>query len=720
MFNTDKPISNSDEDLLNRKGCYSALAQGIISYIEEDVIDSITMGLYGMWGSGKTSILNLTLNEINNYYKDNPNAPIVLRFNPWNYSDQQKIILQFFNELSQILKRKDYGKMANAAGEKIIKYSKFFRPLKLIPGAGEYVNYASDIIEKSGESLKNLGELLQEDLASIKEDLNKDLGELNKKIIVVIDDIDRLTSEEITQVFQLVKQLGDFKNVIYILLFDREVVVKALNDVQKGDGNNYLEKIVQVPFELPPIPDYEIESYLLEKLSSAIKDYPQEKLDSEYWNKVYHNGFKKLFKSIRDINRFLNTFKFNYLFVKDLTNIIDLIFISAVKVFIPELYYDIMNNKKLFTEVSTSSRYAAKTGWGDENSEKRFEDYQKLLQKLPEVHKDYIDELLVTVFPTLKSSYDPEWLSIWRRENRLCSPDVFDNYFHLLLPKEEIPNKEIEEIINEANDIKIFQERLKILIENGSILRFLDRFQDYTNIIPEKHINNIVKTLMNVGDTFPNKESGFLGIDTPMRLLQIFYQLSFRYTTHPERFKLFKDAIQYTNESIYTIVNEVAVQDQQHARYGYAEKTLPLNELTVNSDQLDILEELALKKIRFWAKKGKLKDHANLISILFRWREWSKNNNEVIKYVKSITKNTKQIIHFISKSMWYSTIYSDTVKKVPNISIENLSNFIDIDRTHKSVKKFMTSNKVATLNEEEKTAANLFLSQLNESNEATR
>ena len=62
-----------------------------------------------------------------------------------------------------------------------------------------------------------------------------------------------LIAPEIRQMFQLVKLLGDFPNTIYLLAFDREVVVESLKSVQEGVGEEYLEKIVQIPFELPAI-----------------------------------------------------------------------------------------------------------------------------------------------------------------------------------------------------------------------------------------------------------------------------------------------------------------------------------------------------------------------------------------------------------------------------------------------------------------------------------
>ena len=86
-----------------------------------------------------------------------------------------------------------------------------------------------------------------------KEKLIKELKKKKKKIIVVIDDIDRLSNEQIRMVFQLVNQVAGLPNVLYLLSMDKDVVVRALKNVQDCNGEEYLEKIVQVPFTIPKL-----------------------------------------------------------------------------------------------------------------------------------------------------------------------------------------------------------------------------------------------------------------------------------------------------------------------------------------------------------------------------------------------------------------------------------------------------------------------------------
>jgi len=128
MFKPDQPIESEKDDVLGRASFAQSLAEAILSYGHSD---SIVTALYGTWGSGKSSVVNIVLEHIKSNAANLPaaNKPIVVRFNPWNYSDQNQLVAQFFRELSIILKRRDYGEDARKVGEQLEVYAKFFVPL---------------------------------------------------------------------------------------------------------------------------------------------------------------------------------------------------------------------------------------------------------------------------------------------------------------------------------------------------------------------------------------------------------------------------------------------------------------------------------------------------------------------------------------------------------------------------------------------------------------
>ena len=127
----------------------------------------------------------------------------------------------------------------------------------------------------------------------------------------MIDDIDRLNNSQIRAIFQLVNSLAGFPNMIYLLSFDREIVVRALQEEQKCDGEEYLEKIIQVPFDIPEADKTLVNAVFFERLTNIIFA-EQYNLDHEYWGMVFQTCISPYIVNIRDVNRVLNAFEFKY------------------------------------------------------------------------------------------------------------------------------------------------------------------------------------------------------------------------------------------------------------------------------------------------------------------------------------------------------------------------------------------------------------------------
>ena len=100
MINPDLPIMKSSEDKLNRESFVKSLANVIL---QSAFPTSFTVGLYGAWGSGKTSLLNMVIEQIERSSTD----VVILRFNPWLCSDPKQLITQFFKQLASAIKMKN-------------------------------------------------------------------------------------------------------------------------------------------------------------------------------------------------------------------------------------------------------------------------------------------------------------------------------------------------------------------------------------------------------------------------------------------------------------------------------------------------------------------------------------------------------------------------------------------------------------------------------------
>lgn len=717
MFKPDQPIESARDDLLGRALFAKSLGEAVLSYKHST---SVVTALYGKWGSGKSSVVNMVLEHVKSLAAGLPNSerPIVIRFNPWSYSDQNQLIAQFFRELSVALKRRDYGADAQKVGKQLEVYSEFFKPLALVEPtglAGLFAIGMSKVFKIVGSATRSWGDLKSKDLTEIRAQIDGLLARQQRKILIVIDDIDRLNNLEIRQVFQLVKVLGDFPKTIYLLAFDQGIVINALKSVQEGSGSEYLEKIVQIPFELPSISKQEVEQLLFSQMDEIIKDLPEAKWDQTYWGNVYQSGLKYFFETIRDVTRFINSMRFGFSMVRDDVNPVDFFAITALHVFEPALYVGIRDNKDVFTGVFGSGSRSADPEY--EQAKKRCDEILERASVLP---KNKLNDFLPRLFPKLESiygnmGYGYDFLEQWRRNGRVCSPDNFDIYFRLSVPKGELSPKEIETILKLAVNRDVFADALLKLKEDGRVVRFLERMEDYTReTIPDENIEPIVIVLMDIGDSFPEGRRGMFETDTPMRILRLFYQLSQRFDDQGKRFEIFTKAITEAKQSLYTIVHEVGVQGQQHGKYRANEKQPePEAKRTVNSAQLQQLEQRACEKIQEWADDGRLKDHPKLVSILYSWKRWCPNGaQEVDNFVRELVADDHGLITFISSFLGKSYAHgmSDYVARVElKIHLDSVKEFVPVEDIEPRVREISQRDDFKTLPPEQQTALTTFL-----------
>lgn len=265
MFYSDRPIINSEEDKLNRSSFAKALAK---SFAEFNTTDTFSIGLYGKWGSGKTSLINMLISELETQQMNIPEEKriIIINFEPWNFSNTNQLLTQFFIRLSNELRGKN-DKNLLKIGEAIEKYSEAFELTEPIPVVGKALSiFGKHSFSLLGRKLQK--EAAEKDIQKQKEYVIELLEKQNRKLLIIIDDIDRLNNEQIRQIFQLITSVAKFPNAIYLLAFDKDIVVKALEKVQKGSGEDYLEKIIQIPIKIPDIQSNKLRKVLLEKLNT--------------------------------------------------------------------------------------------------------------------------------------------------------------------------------------------------------------------------------------------------------------------------------------------------------------------------------------------------------------------------------------------------------------------------------------------------------------------
>lgn len=704
MFKPDQPIVRSADDALGRASFAGHLAGALQAYTSQE---TLVLGLAGPWGSGKTSLINMTLEALESAMAAEPESkrPIIVRFNPWNYSDQNQLISQFFAQLSSALGRSDNAQAAKDAGKQLQAYAKFFVPLRLIPGAGEYARLIQELIQGAGDAAVGWGELKEGDLAAIREELDEQLGKLDQKLVVVIDDIDRLPAGEIRQVFQLVKALADFPNTIYLLSFDRRVVLNALDKVQEGDNVVYLEKIVQVVFDLPEADMADIEKLLFDQLDEVLRTTPESDWDQTYWGNVYQGGLRHLFENLRDVTRFLNTYRFVHGVIGRELNPVDLIAITALQVLEPGVHREIAAHRSILTRPSSSVR-----GVAEEEQATLKAACDRIVAAANRLSPDAMKELLQRLFPTAQAAYSNISYSVdhwreWRRDGRIGSPDVVDQFFKLALPSHDVSRVEMERIIGLAHDPETMKREVMELVQQGRGRRFLERLEDYTRTdFPLEHAGSLLGVLFASEGAWSEEKPGFFGLDDHMLVIRSMFRLLERMPSQAERFSTLRSALEAAPGALQIVIRAVVVLGQQHGKFSERQPA-PEKDRLVDSSQLAQLEELTLERIREYAA-GKHVAAERLTPLLYAWRAWA-GEEEVQAFLDAWLEDDVALVDFIAQ--FESSGYTSNLgiiglpDRVPTrhtrINVKGLSAFIDVEDAANRLRSLIESDDVAALDD---------------------
>ena len=700
-LSVDKPISKKEEDFLERKSFSEAVTNAILGY-EDKYNESLTIGLYGKWGSGKTSIINMILEDI-----EKENHVIFFKFEPWLYSDTQQLISQFFKDFSKAVNHKDYGEEAEKIGKELETYATFFDTISLVPEPTTFLmsKVASKMFNSVGKASTKWGKLKSKNLSTTKASIEKHLKNFDKKILIVIDDIDRLNNTEIRQIFQMIKVLGNFPNTVYLTSMDKEVVTEALSEVQKGDGSEYLEKIIHVPLNVPSMSKSDVDKFLFSKLNEIISNVKDEDFDQRYWSNIYHSGFKYFFNNIRDVIRYINILRFNYSALENQVNIIDLIAITGFQVFEPKVYELMKNNPDMFTGQLIRDR----SNKDEQDKIKEFfENSYNVLEKLSkDNYLNLMQELFVKISQIHNYTTYTGALGRSRKEGKICSPEFFDSYFKMTLSDNVISNYDMKRYIVSASCESSFEKTIIDLIDRNLILKFLDRIRDYIDDIEKEKYQIIVSVLMDLGDLFPEEKNMFI-FGTKLNISGVFHQLLLKLETDEQRFDILKEAIENSENSINIVEYEVSLLMQIHGEYDKEEKSD--SEQIVTSEHLQILKKILKDKIEIWIGKYIFTDLKDPLGLLYMWKRL--DEKKTMEYIQSAISTDNGLIKYLEmfNSISYRHSGNDyTARENKKFDYKNLKDFIDPEIIVQRVRKIQKHIVNHNVTEESKISIKMFL-----------
>ena len=617
MFSSDKPISSVAEDKLKRSGFSKLLSQTIQNL---DRNETFTIGLFGKWGSGKTSVVEMMLRSLEELEDELPDESktIVVRFEPWNISDANQLLSQFLVRLSNTFRSKK-DKRLLAVGNALEQYSNAFTLAELIPQVGLWGKLAASVGQGLGKWLKS--GIDEKDIQKQKDSVIESLNKQPNHLLVVIDDIDRLSNDQIRQVFQLVTSVAKFPKTTYLLVFDKDIVVRALEQVQEGSGEDYLEKVIQMPIQIPDIQRNELRQILFERLDGLLQRYPSVNFTQNYWQALYFPCVEPFIKQIRDINRLCNSLEFKLSAISEDLNFVDLIVLTALEAGNSALYEWIKNNK------------ATLTGYGKDpeeyfihrSAEESYSYYeQQFIDLLYAGERNSISTkkvctaltILSHLFPHFGSkigkSYEVFNIDAFRKNDQIAHPDKFDRYFHLTIDYIASKRSEITSVLFDmgANEIKLLLLKKD---EEDASTEFLEELRTKLQQVPKDRINVIVDAFVFVIYYLDSSsQKALFSVKAQHIAESVVYEL-IAMVPEEDRYSYWLQLIENANEdrlaSIASILNMLELGYGRLAAKG-VERTEYEKFLT--------LEQLTESECAFAAK---VKDTLKYIN-LFSFKEW--------------------------------------------------------------------------------------------------
>ncbi|HCU2287588.1 TPA: AAA family ATPase [Escherichia coli] len=488
-YHNDQPIlgGQNDPDLLNRLDFANHLANILLLNHNDDCL---TVSIEAEWGYGKTSVINLIKGALN----EKEFLPIIIEYNPWLAGQPESLIQDFLLQFSSQLNIKDNSKAALEASKELIAYSNLFSVAKLIPGTEPWASIIEKVLSNFGSATKKIAELKKLDLLGRKKQVEK---AIKNPIVVIIDDIDRLTPTETFQVLRLVKAVADFSGTSFLLAFDPNYLISVLDKNNIVNSSEYLNKIVQLRVPLPVISERgmnELANAELEKIANkSLTDRFES--DQERLSWIYHNYFKKLIKNPRELKRFFNHLRFVLEQIEGQVCFSDLFALSLVATKSSLVYEHIK---------STPEAYIGKRFTNDgllmdkpQDIVDRFSDERnKKLSNFSDQERSVMQELLGDIFPLLQSSgYSHYGVSDPDTAGRVSAPQRLHIAFHYKTPAGYISDHDIISFIN--GDVKR-NEFLRDVLSQNAEERFFEMMNNYSSYCKD----NSFEILTCIYDTF--------------------------------------------------------------------------------------------------------------------------------------------------------------------------------------------------------------------------
>ncbi len=307
---------------------FQTYAQALAAMIQQSS-PHFAIGIFGDWGYGKTTLLHAIEREV----AADPTV-ITVWFNPWQYEREEHLIVPLLDTLHDALVgwavdqardptlRDRAVKTASIIG-KVARAILIGLKIKAgAPGAGLEFEPGKAITDWEQQQPKEAAEEPQSFYYSsfkiLRETLSKFAEGGRQRIVIFVDDLDRCLPENALQVLDSIKIVFDFEGIVFVVGLDLSVVERAIDakyqssytadDKSRIRGTEYIKKIFQIPFTLPPIAPVQLLDFFAATFRS-ISISPDQREDMQM-RVTRHFEFLITDAGInpRDVKRYINAY----------------------------------------------------------------------------------------------------------------------------------------------------------------------------------------------------------------------------------------------------------------------------------------------------------------------------------------------------------------------------------------------------------------------------
>jgi hypothetical protein len=428
LLEMDLPVAEDGTDLLGRQSLIEELVSAIL------IESPPTIAVTGEYGDGKTSFVNLAIGELRR--SEEFGVPLIVKFSPWLAGDSNALILSMLNSIVAEIKR-----------------------TFVVPGlTGDATRFARTLLSALPrmERLKDLvAERSQEDRIDALVDR---IAKLGRRILVVLDDLDRMQARELETVLKLLRGSDKLSNLTFLCLFSPTELALILKKTRPHqDTAIFIEKFFPVTFRLPLIDAVQLQDFLSQGVNRILEPHALEQgaVEKGEVERMWKDGADTYFRNLRRLKLFLNKISRSLQLVAHEVNIGDFINLELIRDIAPTLYEQIYNEHEWFwnRDFAFEASFEGPDPL-DRNVAKKEREafYEKVKNSLPP-ERQYVFRFVERLFPQFAiyekivgaQTMDAKQAE---RTKRICHPRCFRQYFLLKVPSELFPQKRFREFVS--------------------------------------------------------------------------------------------------------------------------------------------------------------------------------------------------------------------------------------------------------------------------------